>query len=264
MKILMLGDIVGSPGRQAVRKSVPILKERESIDFVIANGENAAGGSGITPKIFNELISAGVDVLTSGDHIFKKKEILDIIGYQDRLLRPANYPEGVPGRGYTVIKAKNNEKVGVINLNGRVFMEALDCPFRRGLDIIKKIKEETQVVIVDMHAEATSEKIAMGWHLNGKATAVLGTHTHVQTADERVLPGFDYTAYITDIGMTGPIDSVIGRKIEHILIRFLHHTPTRFEVASENVQVQGVIIDLDTHSGKARTIKRIREKISDT
>ncbi len=261
MKILMIGDIVGEPGRQAVRKIIPVLKRTEGIDFIIANGENAAGGSGITPLIFNELISSGVDVVSSGDHIFKKKEVLEIINFQDKLLRPANYPPGVPGHGYTILSAGTNRKIGVINLLGRVFMDSLDCPFRCGLELVKKIKAETPIVIVDIHAEATSEKIALGWYLNGQATVVAGTHTHVQTADERILPEHDYTAYISDLGMTGSIDSVIGRKIEQILIRFLNRVPTRFEVADKNVQLQGIIIEVDEKTGRALSIKRIQEKM---
>ncbi len=261
MKILMIGDIVGSPGREVVRKSIPILKQREGLDFIIANGENSAGGSGITSRIFKELIAAGVDVLSSGDHIFKKKEILDFIDFQDRLIRPANYPPGVAGNGFTIIKASNGVKVGVVNLNGRVFMEALDCPFRCVSEILKEIKKETNIILVDIHAEATSEKVAMGWHLNGQVSAVMGTHTHVQTADERILPEFDHTAYITDVGMTGSIDSVIGRKVNQVLNRFLNHTPTRFEVEDKNVQMQGVIIEIDPDSGKSTSIKRVCEKL---
>ncbi|RKY37279.1 MAG: TIGR00282 family metallophosphoesterase [Candidatus Omnitrophota bacterium] len=261
MRILIFGDIVGKPGRQAVHKILPELKYREKIDFVIANGENSAGGSGITPKIFNELICSGIDVLTSGDHIFKNKEILQVIDYQDRLLRPANYPDEVYGRGFCVIKAKSGQKIGVLNLLGRVFMEPLDCPFRKSLEIIKQIREQTSIIIVDMHAEATSEKIAMGWYLNGKVSVVLGTHTHVQTADERVLPEFGHTAYITDIGMTGAIDSVIGRKVEQILKRFLNHTPEKFEVAVKNVELQGIIVEIDEHTGAAKSIKRVKESL---
>ncbi|MFH1459929.1 MAG: TIGR00282 family metallophosphoesterase [Candidatus Omnitrophota bacterium] len=259
MKVLIIGDIVGEPGREAVKKIIPELQTRENIDFVIANGENAAGGSGLTPRILNELLNSHIDVVTSGDHIFKKKEILDVINFQDRLIRPANYPEGVPGAGYTILKAKNNQKVGVINLVGRVFMESLDCPFYRATEIIRKIKQETNIILVDMHAEATSEKIALGWYLNAQVSAVFGTHTHVQTADERILPGAEHTAYITDIGMTGSVDSVIGRKIEQVLMRFLSHTPTHFEVADKNVQLQGAVIDIEENTGKSRTIKRIKE-----
>ncbi|MFH1062097.1 MAG: TIGR00282 family metallophosphoesterase [Candidatus Omnitrophota bacterium] len=261
MKILMIGDIVGDPGRQVVRQSIPILKQREGIDFVIANGENSAGGSGITTRIYTELLKAGVDVLTSGDHIFKKKEILEFIDFQERLLRPANYPPGVAGRGFTIIKANNGLKIGVINLNGRVFMEPLDCPFRCASEIAQEIKKQTNIIFVDIHAEATSEKVAMGWYLNGKVSAVLGTHTHIQTADQRILPEFEHTAYITDVGMTGSVDSVIGRKVEQVLHRFLTHTPTRFEVEDKNVQLQGVIVEIDPDTGKALSIKRVCEKL---
>ncbi|MFH2137175.1 MAG: TIGR00282 family metallophosphoesterase [Candidatus Omnitrophota bacterium] len=263
MKILMIGDIVGEPGRKAVDKIVPLLKQHEDVDFVIANAENAAGGSGITPKIFQQLMRSGIDVVTSGDHIFKRREVLDIIGCEDRLLRPANYPDGVAGKGSAIVEANNGVKVGVINVNGRVFMEALDCPFRSSLALLEEIKKEAQIVIVDIHAEATSEKVALGWYLNGKATAVFGTHTHVQTADERILPPDNYTAYITDVGMTGPIDSVIGRNIEQVLVRFLTHVPTRFEVSDQNIQLQGVIIDVDEKNGKARSITRIQEFLDD-
>lgn len=262
MKILMIGDIVGEPGRAAVKKGIAALREREQIDFVVANAENSAGGSGITAKIYKELINYGVDVLTSGDHIFKKKEVVEILNFHERLVRPANYPDGVPGSGYAVIKSSSGEKVGVINVNGRVFMEPLDCPFRKTQELVKKIKQETSIIIVDIHAEATSEKVAMGWYLNGQVSAVLGTHTHVQTADERILPEADHTAYITDVGMSGPIDSVIGRKVEQILPRFLNHTPMRFEVADKNVQLQGVIVEIDPVSGKAKSIKRVKELIS--
>ncbi len=262
MKILMIGDIVGEPGRRAVAKGINSLREREQIDFVIANAENAAGGSGITAKIYKELISCGVDVLTSGDHIFKKKEIVEILNFHERLIRPGNYPDEVPGSGYVVVKASNGEKIGVINLNGRVFMEPLDCPFRKAQVLIKKVKQETPIIFVDIHAEATSEKVAMGWYLNGQVSAVLGTHTHVQTADERILPEAEHTAYITDVGMSGPIDSVIGRKVEQILPRFLNHTPMRFEVADKNVQLQGVIVEVDKDNGKAEAIKRVQEKIA--
>ncbi|MCP4650220.1 MAG: TIGR00282 family metallophosphoesterase [PVC group bacterium] len=261
MKILMIGDIVGEPGRRAVDKIVPLLKQREGINFVIANGENAAGGSGITPKIFQQLIRSGVDVVTSGDHIFKRREALELIAGEERLLRPANYPEGAAGKGSVVIPVNDSVKVGIINVNGRVFMDSLDCPFHTSMALLEKIKQETNIVIVDIHAEATSEKVALGWYLNGKATAVLGTHTHVQTADERILPEHNHTAYITDVGMTGPIDSVIGRKKEQVLVRFLTHVPTRFEVAEENVQLQGVIIDIDEQDGKARSITRVQESL---
>ena len=259
MKILIIGDIVGEPGRHAVQTIVPLVKQRDDIDFVIANAENAAGGSGITPRIFQELRRAGLDVVTSGDHIFKKKEVLEILDSEPALLRPVNYPAGAPGHGVTVITAANGVKVGVVNVAGRVFMDCLECPFRTAKAAVEKIKAETPIAIVDIHAEATSEKIALGWYLNGLASAVVGTHTHVQTADERLLPPHQATAYITDIGMTGSIDSVIGRKTEQILQRFLTRTPQHFEVADENVQLHGVIVDIDEKTGRARSIRRIQE-----
>ena len=259
MRILFIGDIVGSPGREAIHTLLPKLKKKYNIDLSIANGENAAGGSGITPRITEELFSFGLNMLTSGDHIWKRKEILETIDSETRVLRPLNYPPGAPGRGYGIIKTRKGEKVGVINLEGRVFMSSLECPFKCAKEAVQEIKQETKVILVDMHAEATSEKIAMGWFLDGMVSAVLGTHTHVQTADERILPAG--TAYITDLGMSGPCDSVIGRKVEQILARFLTQMPVRFEMASENVQLQGVVLDIDEKTGQARSIERIQEKV---
>ena len=260
MKILFIGDIVGSPGRKAIQALLPKLKEQYSIDISIANGENAAGGSGITPALAEELFGFGLDILTSGDHIWKKKEILEILDQDQRILRPANYPAGSPGRGYGIIETKKGKKIGVINLEGRVFMSTLDCPFKCARAAIEEIKNKTQVILVDIHAEATSEKIALGWFLDGMVSAVLGTHTHVQTADERILPAG--TAYITDVGMSGPYDSVIGRKVEQILARFLSQMPVRFEMAKDNVQLHGVVLDIDEKTGKARSIERIQEKLN--
>jgi hypothetical protein len=256
MNILIIGDIVGEPGRNAVQILLPLLKQRERIDFVIGNAENAAGGSGITPRVFQELKRAGLDVVTSGDHVFKKKEVLEIINAEPTLLRPLNYPPDVPGKGTAIVPAANGVRVGVVNLAGRVFM---DCPFRAGKAALEELRQQTPIAIVDVHAEATSEKIALGWYVNGLASAVVGTHTHVQTADERLLPPQRTTAFITDIGMTGGIDSVIGRKTEQILKRFLTRTPLHFEVADENVQLQGVIVDIDEMTGAARSIRRIQE-----
>jgi len=261
MKILFIGDIVGSPGREAVKGLLPGLKERYRLDFVIANAENAAGGSGITPKIAQELFTCGVDVLTSGDHIWKKREILEIIGEQPRILRPLNYPPGAPGQGQGLFNTRDNVKVGVINVNGRVFMEALDCPFRTVNQAQEELSRHTPIIIVDIHAEATSEKVALGWYLDGKVSAVLGTHTHVQTADEKILPAG--CAYISDVGMTGPLYSVIGRKIEDVLARFITSLPARFNVAQEDIGLQGVVLDIDEHSGKATSILRIQEKLKD-
>lgn len=259
MKILFIGDIVGSPGRQAIKELLPGLQKEFCLDFVIANAENAAGGSGITASVAQELFAAGVDVLTSGDHIWKKREILELINQEERILRPVNFPAGAPGRGFGVFKTKSGFRVGVINTQGRVFMEALECPFRTTRQAQEELSQVTQIIIVDMHAEATSEKVALGWYLDGKVSGVLGTHTHIQTADERILP--NGTAYITDAGMTGPYDSVIGRRIEDVLARFLTAVPVRFEVAKENIQLQGVVLDIDEGTGKARSIVRIQRKL---
>ncbi len=261
MKILFLGDIVGSPGRKAIKELVPKVVRKEKIDFVVANGENAAGGSGVTPDIAKELFSYGLDVITSGDHIWKKKEIAEFLDEEPRLLRPANYPAGAPGSGWGIYTTKNGIKIGVINLVGRVFMEAVECPFKVSRDIVEKIRKETPIILIDMHAEATSEKIALVWYLDGEVSAILGTHTHVQTADERIYP--KGTAFISDLGMTGPHDSVIGRKVEQILTRFLTGLPTRFEMAEENVQMNGAIVTIEERTGKASEIKRVNEKLGE-
>jgi len=260
MNILFIGDIVGSPGREAVKKLLPELKKEYTLGFVIANAENAAGGSGITAKVAEELLASGIDVLTSGDHIWKKREIFEIINREERILRPLNFPGGAPGRGSAVFKSKEGHKIGVINVNGRVFMDALDCPFKTTLAAQEGLAKETKIIIVDIHAEATSEKVALGWYLDGRVSAVLGTHTHIQTADERILP--QGSAYITDVGMTGPCDSVIGRRIEDVLERFITAIPTRFEVAAENIQLQGAVVDIDENTGKAKSIVRIQKKLN--
>jgi len=259
MKILFIGDIVGRPGREATKLLLPGLKKEYSLQFVIANAENAAGGSGITQRVAQELFDCGVDVITSGDHIWKKREIFEFINQEERILRPLNFPDGAPGRGFGVFKTKDGLKVGVMNVNGRVFMEALECPFRTSLMAVEALSGQTKVIIVDVHGEATSEKVALGWYLDGKVCAVLGTHTHIQTADERILP--QGTAYLTDAGMTGPYDSVIGRRIEDVLERFLTSVPTRFEVAKENIQLHGAVLDIDENSGKAKSIVRIQRKL---
>jgi len=259
MKILFIGDIVGEPGRRAVEKLIPKIKKREDIEFVIANGENVAGGSGVTPALADELFEHGVDVLTSGDHIWKRKEIVEKLDSDRRLLRPANYPPNVPGFGSSVISSESGIDVGVINLIGRVFMQPLECPFRAVKEILDKMKGKARVIIVDIHAEATSEKIALGWYLDGMVSAIVGTHTHVQTADEKILPGG--TAFISDAGMTGPFDGVIGRKKEQILTRFITQMPARFEMAEGDIQLHGVILDIDEKTGKADSIKRIQEKL---
>jgi metallophosphoesterase (TIGR00282 family) len=259
MKILFIGDIVGNPGRNAVRALLPELKKEKDIGFVIANAENAAGGSGITPRVAQELFESGADVLTAGDHIWKKRDVLEIIELDRRIVRPANFPSGAPGHGWNVFEARDGVRVGVINVNGRVFMDALECPFRTAKHAQEILVQETPIIIVDMHAEATSEKVALGWYLDGKVSAVLGTHTHIQTADEKILPAG--TAYITDVGMTGPYDSVIGRRVEDVLERFLTAIPHRFEVAEGNVQLHGVVVDIDPSSGKARGIERIQKRL---
>jgi len=259
MKILFIGDIVGSPGREAIKKIVAPFRQELQIDFVIANAENASGGSGITSKVADELFSYGVDVLTSGDHIWKKSEIFELINREERILRPLNFPLGAPGRGAAIFKTKNGLKVGVINVNGRVFMEALECPFKTTLAACEELAKETKIIIVDIHAEATSEKVALGWYLDGKVSAILGTHTHIQTADEKILP--KGAAYITDVGMTGPYDSVIGRRVEDVLTRFLSSIPVKFEVAQENIQLHGALVEIDEKTGKAISILRVQKKL---
>jgi len=256
LKILFIGDIVGRAGRRAVREILPGLIREEGIDFVVANGENAAGGIGITPEKAEELLALGIDVLTSGNHIWKKKEIFPYLESHPRLLRPANYPPGVPGRGSGIFLSRRGMKVGVLNLEGRVFMRPVESPFRVSERQIEYLKGETPIVVVDFHAEATSEKMAMGWFLDGEVTAVIGTHTHVQTADERVLPGG--TAYITDAGMTGPLDSVIGMRKEIAIEGFLTLLPNKFQVAKGDVELQGVLLEVDEVTGLARSIRRIR------
>lgn len=258
MKILFIGDIVGRPGREAVAAAVPDLIKKENLDFVIANGENMAGGSGITIKTADFLFNAGVDVITSGDHIWKRKEIYLKMEEDNRILKPANFPEETPGRGFGIYKTKTGIRIGVINLQGRVFMKDIDSPFIAAVSCIEKIKKETSVIIVDIHAEATSEKTAMGYFLDGKVSAVLGTHTHVQTADERILP--KGTSYITDAGMTGSYDSVLGRQIEPVIKRFLTNMPLVFPVSDKDVRIQGVIIEIDDKEAISKSIKRINLK----
>jgi len=256
VKILFIGDVVGRRGRQAARYFVERYKSAEGVSFVIANGENAAGGVGITPDTADELLSF-VDVLTSGNHIWKKKEIINYMFSTDRLLRPANYPEDNPGEGYFIGTAPSGAQVAVINLEGRVFMDHPACPFRTAQQLVEKIRQRTNIIIVDFHAEATSEKAALGWFLDGKVTAVLGTHTHVQTADERILPGG--TAFISDVGMVGPRDSVIGMKPDSVIQRFLTGMPHRFETAKGVIMFNAVLIEVEPESGRALSIKRINE-----
>jgi metallophosphoesterase (TIGR00282 family) len=260
MKILFIGDIVGKPGRRAVRELLPGIVEERRIDFVIANCENAAAGFGVTAEIVEELYGAHIDVLTSGNHIWDKKEVMEFVDDYETLLRPANYPEGAPGRGSVVIPSRGGIPVGVLNLAGRVFMQPLDCPFRTADREIEKLRKRARVIIVDMHAEATSEKIAMGWHLDGRVTAVLGTHTHVQTADERILPGG--AAYITDVGMTGPFDSVIGIRKDSIMQRFLMQIPNKFDIAKGDVRLQGVTVEV-APDGRAIGVERLNVSLQE-
>jgi 2',3'-cyclic-nucleotide 2'-phosphodiesterase len=260
MKILFIGDIVGKPGRRAIRELLPGIIEEHRIDFVIANCENAAAGFGVTAEIVEELFVAHIDVLTSGNHIWDKKEVMEFVDDCETLLRPANYPEGAPGRGSVVIPSQDGTPIGVLNLAGRVFMNPLDCPFRTADREIEKLRKRARVIIVDMHAEATSEKIAMGWHLDGRVAAVLGTHTHVQTADERILPGG--AAYITDVGMTGPFDSVIGIRKDSIMQRFLTQIPNKFDIAKGDVRLQGVTVDI-APDGRAIGVERLNVSLQE-
>ena len=255
MKLLFVGDIFGKPGREIARRAIPALVATRSIDLVIANVENSAAGFGVTGDIADTILEFGVDVMTSGNHVWDKKEVLDYIARQPRLLRPGNFPAGVPGRGSYLARTRTGEPVGVINLMGRVFMTPLDDPFALAVREIEALRAKTRVILVDFHAEATSEKVAMGWHLDGRATAVIGTHTHVQTADERILP--KGTAYLTDAGMTGPHDSIIGVTIEAALGRFLNAMPAKFEAASGNPRLNAVMITADAASGRATAIERI-------
>ena len=255
-RLLFIGDIVGKPGRELVRRGLGALIAVHKVDLVIANGENAAAGFGITPDIAEDLFSHGIDVITGGNHSWDKKEIFSYIAEQPRLLRPANFPSpGTPGRGRVVVSARNGVRVAVINAMGRVFMTAIDDPFRCILDEINAVREDARIVFVDFHAEATSEKVAMGWHLDGRVTAVVGTHTHVATADARVLP--QGTAYMTDVGMTGPHDSVIGVERANVIQRFLTGLPQRFETATENPRLNAVLITADEATGRALAIERL-------
>ncbi|PYM24159.1 MAG: TIGR00282 family metallophosphoesterase [Candidatus Rokuibacteriota bacterium] len=255
MNILMVGDVFGEPGRAALAKHLPRLRHEHAIDFCVVNIENAASGFGVTPAMARQALEQGADVLTSGNHIWDRKEIVEYITKENLLLRPANFPAGTPGVGYVTIKT-GPHKVAVLNLMGRVFMTPIDCPFRKADEIVPELRKDTPIVLVDMHAEATSESVAMGWHLDGRVSAVVGTHRHVQTADERVLPGG--TAYITDLGMTGPTDGVIGVDRELILQRFLNQMPVRFEPAKGPAALHGVVIVVDPETGRASDIRRLR------
>ncbi len=261
IRILFLGDVVGEPGRRAVGGGVSLLKGREKVDLVIANSENAAGGNGVTPEIVKDLLKS-VDVLTSGNHAWDKKEGVPIYDLETKLLRPANYPKTkyyhTPGKGSLVVETLKG-RVGILNLMGRVFLESLDCPFQTADRELEIMSHQTRTIFVDFHAETTSEKKAMGFFLNGRVSAVVGTHTHVQTADEQILS--EGTAYITDAGMTGPQDSIIGMDKAKILERFLTKRPAKYDVASQDIRLQGVLVDIDEVSGRAFAIRRVDHKL---
>jgi 2',3'-cyclic-nucleotide 2'-phosphodiesterase len=259
VKILFIGDIVAGLGRHAVKILLPKLRDQHALDFVIANGENSAGGSGITPATAEQIFSAGVDVITSGDHLWDHKEVLELLENEKRFLRPLNYPAGTPGQGSGIFEIKKL-KIAVLNAQGRTFMQPpLENPFTLARDEVKRLREQTKIIFVDFHAEATSEKIAFARFLDGQVSAVVGTHTHVQTADEQIFPGG--TAYLTDAGFTGPHESVLGREIEPVIKRFLTGMPQRFEVAKNNVLLHGAVIEIDDTSGKAIKIQRVEESL---
>ena len=254
MNILVIGDIVGKPGRAIIKTLLPRLQRENDISFTIANAENAAGGRGLTKDVKDEILGSGVDVLTMGNHVWDNKNIFSFIDDEPRLIRPTNYPGDCPGQGYHVYNAGFNKKIAVINASGRIYLPPLDCPFQAVSDILKDLHNKVDYTIIDFHAEATSEKLAFGYYFDGRVTAVLGTHTHVQTADERIMP--NGTGYITDLGMTGPVYSILGMEKEPIIEKFLNGRPARFEVATGPAQIQGVILKLDDNSSKVLEIKR--------
>lgn len=254
MNILVIGDIVGRPGRAIIKALLPKLQKENDISFTIANAENAAGGRGLTKDVKDELLGAGIDVLTMGNHVWDNKNIYSFIDDEPRLIRPANYPSDCPGQGYHVYNAGFNKKIAVINASGRIYLPPLDCPFKTVMDILDDVCNIADYSIIDFHAEATSEKLALGYYFDGQVTAVLGTHTHIQTADERIMPGG--TAYITDLGMTGPINSILGMEKEPIIEKFLNGRPARFDVAAGPAQMQGVILQLEEENNKVLGIER--------
>jgi len=263
MNILCIGDIVGKLGRDAFVELLPGLKKEHNIDFVVVNAENAAGGNGLTPRIADDLIQHGCDVITLGDHVWDQKDIMPYLDQTDRVLRPANFPEGAPGRGWCVRESASGKKIGVVTVLGRTFMRYnVECPFKRLDVIVNEIRKETPIIVAEIHTEATSEKVAIGHFIDGKASLVFGTHTHIQTADEKILAG--KTAYITDLGMTGPCDSVIGQDKFQIIQRFLTSLPIKFNVASGDITLQGIVVDIDDSNGHARSITRIQKKFSPT
>lgn len=261
MKILFVGDIVGRPGREALKNHLANILEEKAIDLCIANAENTASGNGITPRLVEELLSLQIDVLTSGNHIWDKKEVLSYFDLQPRLLRPANYPPSAPGSGMFLGKTRSGEPFAVINLQGRVFMPAIDCPFRVAQSLLRELSQEIKLIFIDFHAEATAEKQAFGWYFDGKVSAIVGTHTHVPTADEQILPLG--TAYITDVGMTGPHDSVIGVSKEIIQPKFINQIPAKFETAIGDVRINAVELEVDVDTGSAQSIRRFCLKLSE-
>jgi metallophosphoesterase (TIGR00282 family) len=261
VKLLFIADVVGQPGRRAVKELTPKVRERHGVDVVIANGENSAGGSGITPKTAEELFAAGVDIITCGDHLWDQKEVNELLAKEKRFVRPLNYPAGTPGHGSVVFERAGLPKLGVINLQGRTFMPPLENPFHAVLAEVERLARTTHLIFVDFHAEATSEKVALARMLDGKVSAVIGTHTHVQTADEQIFPGG--TAFLCDGGFTGPHESVIGREIEPIVRRFLTNQPQKFEVAKRRVLLQGAVVEIEDGSGRAVRIERVSELLTE-
>jgi metallophosphoesterase (TIGR00282 family) len=261
VKILFIGDIVGEPGRRAVKELIPRLRRQHELDLIIANGENSAGGSGITPKTAEEIFAAGVNIITSGDHLWDQKEVISLLQNESRFLRPLNYPQGTPGRGSVVYQAENQPPVAILNLQGRTFMASLENPFTMARAEVERLRQKTNIIFVDFHAEATSEKAAMGRMLDGQVSALIGTHTHVQTADEQIFPGG--TAFLSDAGFTGPHESVIGREIEPVIKRFLTLQPQKFGVATGRVLLQGAVVEINGYTGRAEKIQRVSEAASE-
>ena len=256
MRILLIGDIVGKPGRQICTQAIHGLRVKENLDLVVANAENAAGGSGLTPEIYHELLAAGVDGITMGDHVYKRREIFPILQSERRIVRPANFPHEAPGHEVAILRAHNQVRVAIFTLVGRVFMPPVDCPFHAASRVLAGLQPDIRVILLDFHAEATSDKQLMGRHLDGRVSAVLGTHTHVPTADEQILPGG--TAFQCDVGMTGPHESILGRRIDRVMETTRTFRPTHFEVATDDVRMYGTIVDVDPESGRATGIQRIR------
>ena len=256
VRVLLIGDIVGRPGRQIVERLLPMLRRQERLDLVVANAENAAGGSGLTPAIYAQLRQAGVDVITLGDHAYRRRELLPLLEQTDRIVRPANYPPEAPGRSWTVVETAEGIPVAIFTLLGRIFMPPVDCPLRAADRVLAELPTQVRVILVDVHAEATSDKQLLARHLDGRVSAVLGTHTHVPTADETILPGG--TAFQCDVGMTGPHDSIIGRRIDRVLETVRTQRPTHFEVASQDVRLQGTIVEVDPDTGRTTAIRPLR------